>query len=247
MASPFRRDRTGAPEVLLISHSNLFYWWPAWVIGYIMALVTFFAGRTVDLRAVGAGPTPQIYLHSSNNPALLFICTIVLLIVFTNARLRGIYSVMTIVSVAFVAVLFAWLGWWDAILSFLPTLSARANMGFYLVFSTVLLIVWLAAFLVFDRLTYWRIRPGQLLEERLIGGSTHSLDTNGLVFELREQDLFRHTILGLGAGDLRLTTRDPRMGVIDIPNVLMASSKAQAIERLIAVKPEVVTTLQSTP
>jgi hypothetical protein len=30
------------------------------------------------------------------------------------------------------------------------------------VFSTGLLIIWLMMFFVFDRLTYWRIRPGQM-------------------------------------------------------------------------------------
>ncbi|MFO0825492.1 MAG: hypothetical protein U0792_20625 [Gemmataceae bacterium] len=34
---------TGAPkrEITLISHSMLFYWWPIWVLGYIMAIVTW--------------------------------------------------------------------------------------------------------------------------------------------------------------------------------------------------------------
>jgi hypothetical protein len=33
-----------SPEkpITLISHSMLFYWWPIWLLGYIMALVTFF-------------------------------------------------------------------------------------------------------------------------------------------------------------------------------------------------------------
>lgn len=29
-------------EITLISHSMLFYWWPIWLLGYIMALVTYF-------------------------------------------------------------------------------------------------------------------------------------------------------------------------------------------------------------
>ncbi len=29
-------------EITLISHSMLFYWWPIWMIGYIMALMTYF-------------------------------------------------------------------------------------------------------------------------------------------------------------------------------------------------------------
>ena len=29
------------PEIKLYSHSTLFYWWPVWVLGYILALLTF--------------------------------------------------------------------------------------------------------------------------------------------------------------------------------------------------------------
>jgi hypothetical protein len=29
-------------EITLISHSMLFYWWPIWVLGYVMALITYF-------------------------------------------------------------------------------------------------------------------------------------------------------------------------------------------------------------
>jgi hypothetical protein len=29
-------------EVVIISHSTLFYWWPLWVVGYAMALITLF-------------------------------------------------------------------------------------------------------------------------------------------------------------------------------------------------------------
>ena len=222
-------------EIVLISHSNLLYWWPAWMLGYIMALASYLHGESVSVP-----PNAVLYVHPSNNPALLFIAGLILLVIFTNTRLRGIYSIVTLISIAFVAVLMAWLGWWDAVLQVVPTLSARANMGFYLVFATAMLIVWLAAVFLFDRLTYWRVRPGQLVEERLVGGGAISHDTNGLRFQKRDQDYFRHVVLGLGAGDLELSGGGLRDETIVIPNVVMVSTKVQAIERLIAVKPEMV-------
>ena len=227
-------------EINLISHSNVIYWWPAWFMGYAMALVSY-----VQSPATGSGPDAVWYVHPSNNPGLLFIATLILLIVFTNAKLRGIYSVVTLISVAFFVVLFAWLGWWDAILNFVPHLSARANMGFYLVFSTAMLAVWLSAILVFDRFVYWSVRPGQLVEQHLIGGSSRSYDTNGLRFEKREQDYFRHLLLGLGAGDLQLTGQGLRGETIAIPNVLFVDSKVKAIEALIVVKPGHVVELEA--
>jgi hypothetical protein len=42
-AVPATPPRTVPLEVTVYSHSSLFYWWPVWVIGYILALLTFFA------------------------------------------------------------------------------------------------------------------------------------------------------------------------------------------------------------
>ncbi|MFN0218251.1 MAG: hypothetical protein ACKVP4_05490 [Hyphomicrobium sp.] len=221
-------------DIKIISHSNVFYWWPAWVIGFALAFISLLNGQDVAM-----GPESVERIHASNNPGIFFIATLVLLIIFTNSRLRGIYSVVTLVTAAFFVVLFAWLGWWDSILRFIPQLSARANVGFYLLFSTTLLMVWLLAFFFFDRLTIWRIRPGQMLEERLIGGQARSYDTNGLVFERRGQDLFHDIILGFGAGDLTLKIGGSHEETIEIPNVLFVDRKVKAIEKLIAVKPDV--------
>jgi hypothetical protein len=32
----------GKTEIRIVSHSNLFYWWPVWAVGFIMALITAF-------------------------------------------------------------------------------------------------------------------------------------------------------------------------------------------------------------
>ena len=223
------------PDIKIISHSNIFYWWPAWVAGFAVAMISYVQGRDVAV-------VPEIVerVHPSNNPGIFFIAVLVLLVVLTNTKLRGIYSVVTVVTFGFFVVLFAWFGWWDSILRFVPQLSARANMGFYLVFSATLLAVWLVAFFFFDRLTVWRVRPGQMIEEHLIGGQARSFDTNGLVFEKRGQGLFHDIILGMGAGDLTLTIGGANEQTIQISNVLFVDRKVKAIERLIAVKPEVV-------
>ncbi len=234
MRHTFARPITrGPPDIKLISHSNVFYWWPAWVVGFAVALISYFQGQDVTVA-----PELVERVHPSNNPGIFFISVLVLLVVFTNTRLRGIYSVVTVITVAFFVVLFAWFGWWDDILRFVPHLSARANTGFYLLFSATLLTVWLLAFFVFDRLTVWRVRPGQMVEERLIGGQARSYDTNGLVFERRGQDLFHDIILGMGAGDLTITIGGANEQTIQIPNVLFVDRKVKAIERLISVKPE---------
>ena len=215
-------------EINIYGHSTLLYWWPAWAFGFLFALLN--AGQEQFL-ATAEGSRPSSAL------GLTYVLVLLLLIVFTNVRLRGINSVVVLLNLAFITVLLAWLGWWDEIVKLIPYLSVHMNTGFYFVFSTGLLIIWLMMFFVFDRLTYWRVRPGQMTEERLIGGGAESFDTNGLRFQKHRSDFFR-TVLGLGAGDLRATTAGGSGAAIEIPNVLFVDRKVHAIEKLISVKPE---------
>ena len=56
--------------------------------------------------------------------------------------------------------MFTYFGWWEPILSVLPHLAVYANVGFYMVISTLVLGVWLFSVLVSDRLSYWVVHPG---------------------------------------------------------------------------------------
>jgi hypothetical protein len=223
-----RRPAAPLEEMKIYSHSTLLYWWPAWVIGFIIALLN--AGQE-RLLATAIGSPPSSAL------GLTYLSVLLLLIVFTNVRLRGINSVVALLTLAFLTVLLAWLGWWDNIAKVIPYLSVHMNTGFYLVFSTGLMIMWLMMFFLFDRLTYWRIRPGQMIEEHFIGGGVESFDGNGLRFQKHSSDFFR-TALGLGAGDLMATVAGSGGTTIQIPNVIFVDRKIEAIEKLIAVKPD---------
>ncbi len=226
-------DPQKLPEVVIYGHSTLLYWWPVWLTGFVMAAITYLRGGLVELDQVR-----NEYLHPSSGLGVTYVIILLLVITFTNLKLRGIYSVVLGISIAFFAVLFAWLGWWDDILSFIPRLSVHMNLGFYLVFSTLLLVIWALMFFIFDRTTYWRIRPGQLTEEHMIGGGEESYDVRGMLFEQRGDDFFRHKVLGLGSGDLCLNVTGAKKANIEIPNVLFAQRKVDAIQRLIAVKPD---------
>jgi hypothetical protein len=226
-------DLGSLPDLVLYSHSTIFYWWPAWLGGYALALVTWLGGSKARLSNGS-----EILIHPSAWVGLTFLVILTLVMIFTNVKLRGLYSVMFLLAIGFFVVLFGWLGWLDAILAWIPYLSVYMDLGFYLTFSTLLLAIWLLRFFVFDRLTYWRVRPGQLTMERVIGGGAQSYDTRGMLFEQRGDDLFRHIILGLGSGDLLLITTGAKKGEIEIPNVLFARRKVATIERLIAIKPD---------
>ena len=57
------------------------------------------------------------------------------------------------------------------------------------------------------------------------------------MFEKRRDDLFKHWVLGLGSGDLRIQTYGGRTEEILIPNVMFIGSQVHAIQHLIAMEP----------
>ena len=124
-------------EIKIYSHSTLLYWWPAWAFGFLFALLN--AGQEQFL-ATAEGNRPSSAL------GLTYVLILLLLIVFTNVRLRGLNSVVVLLTLAFVTVLLAWLGWWDDIAKLIPYLWVHMNTGFYLLFSTGLLFIWLMMF-----------------------------------------------------------------------------------------------------
>jgi len=226
-------DPEALPELRIYSRSTIFYWWPLWLVGYGIAAATYLWGERVNLPN-----GTQILIHPNTGFGLTFVVLLTLIMMVTNVKLRGIYSIVFMLSIAFVTVLLGWVGWWDRIFVFIPQLTVFMNFGFYFIFSTVLLGIWLARFLVFDKLVFWRVRPGQLTTERIIGGGEQSYDTRGMLFEQRSDDFFRHKLLGLGSADLLLITTGARKEEINIPNVLFADRKIKMMQRLIAIKPD---------
>src|SRR5262249_17242237 len=44
---------TELEEIKIVSHSNLFYWWPVWAIGFVLALLTFWDGHLMAIVPPG--------------------------------------------------------------------------------------------------------------------------------------------------------------------------------------------------
>jgi hypothetical protein len=116
------------------------------------------------------------------------------------------------------------------------------NMGFYVFFSTLIFVVWALNFFVFDRMTYWKLTPGQLTQETVIGGAAKSYDTRGMVFEKIRQDLFRNWVLGFGSGEIKISTTGAHRETFAIDNVLWLDAKVSKIQDLIAVHEQASTT-----
>jgi hypothetical protein len=219
------------PELRIYSHSNLFYWWPVWVVGYLMAFLTWFDGQSVNF-----GDHTELVAHAKWM-GVVFTVVLFLVIFMTNVTFRGVSSVVAVLAILFVALLLAYLHWWDAIIAMMPHLSVHMNMGFYFFFSTLVFLMWAGSVFVYDRMSYYVIRPGQIISDQVIGGAQKSYDTHGMVFEKIRQDLFRHMLLGLGSGDLKIHTMGAKREELYIPNVAFVDWKVQAIQKMIATRP----------
>jgi hypothetical protein len=209
-----------------------FYWWPVWLTGYLMALITYVNGKAVEIS-----PGTTTLIHPSKNLGVVFTVIFFLVILITHVTMRGLSSVVAILAVAFGVLVLAYFGWWETVLGWLGHIYIFMNATFYFFFATLVFLVWAFSFFIYDRLQYWKVRPGQITHETVIGGAEKSYDTRGMVFEKHREDLFRHWVLGLGSGDIQITTMGARRENIYVPNVLFVNTKIGRIQRLIAMKP----------
>jgi hypothetical protein len=226
-----RHDPNLPQQVFLISHSTLLYWWPIWVVGYAMAFITWMWGDHVHI-----GNT-EFMMHPSKNLGVIFTLTFFLVILITNVNVRGTSSVVVIMAAIIATLALAYFQLWDSVLEAFGRLAIYMNLGFYVFFASVVFLVWAFTFFIYDRLSFWRIRPGQITHETIIGYSERSHDTRGTVFEKHQSDLFRHWILGLGSGDITISTTGAKAETISIPNVLFVNNKLDIVQRMIAAKP----------
>ncbi len=66
------RPKAEPNQVTIISHSNLYYWWPVWVVGFVMAIITYFDGYVMAVlpaKGVQAAvdATVTVATHTQND------------------------------------------------------------------------------------------------------------------------------------------------------------------------------------
>src|SRR5262249_18273785 len=95
---------TTPPVVYVYSHSALFYWWPVWVLGYALALLTYAQGVHTDI-----GNNVAVWMHPSRSLGVVYTVVFLLVILMTNFSVRGIASLTLVITILFFTVLFAYL------------------------------------------------------------------------------------------------------------------------------------------
>jgi hypothetical protein len=251
-------------EIRIISHCTLFYWWPVWAIGFIMALITFMTNERMvmvpngseyyksanvklddgkvltdrDAWVLPANKTEKqhnfLRISPSKNLGVLFSIVLLLVIAITNVPLRGLWSVIVLVVIISLSIILALLDWWERILATIQILDIRINLEGYLLISTVLFVLWLVVFFFFDAQIYMAFTPGQLRVRQAIGDAETAYDTTGMTIQKQRSDLFRHWILGIGSGDLIVNTTGAQSHHFEMPNVLFLGRKVNEIERMLS-------------
>ena len=145
---------------------------------------------------------PVIFISRSRALGSIFTVVLLIVITITSVSIRGLWTVFVFVSVIMLTLIFAAAGWWDIIFQKVGQLSIHINMGGYLLISTVLFVLWIINFALFDRQTYMIFTPGQVRVRTEIGGEETVFDTTGMAIMKQRADTFRHWVLGFGSGDM---------------------------------------------
>jgi hypothetical protein len=257
-------------EIRIYGHTALFYWWPVWVCGLLMGFATLIDGSRVAIvpdgsryeagdgksqkativlpqgkqihdERIESGEPLYERMHSSKNLGIIFTVVLFIVLLITNVPLRGLSSAIAITVILLITVIFAWQNWWQIIFGWLFQLNIHMNAGFYFFFSVPLLIAWLLVVFVYDRMTFWRVTPGEITHEVIFGGGQRSFQTEGMAFEKLRDDLFRHWVLGFGSGDMimhPMQTGGAAREDLAIHNVLFVGTKLKMIQDMIATRPD---------
>ncbi|MCE9560596.1 MAG: hypothetical protein K8U57_00945 [Planctomycetes bacterium] len=237
---------TGSRELKVYMHSWLLYWWPVWVVGYLMAAWTLLDNQHMVLVPEGAqlvengvtvpeGTSPLLtaaHVSPSRVPGLVFTVTLLAVLTFGTGWMwgwRALTFLSTVVSALF---LVGWLGAWSELGRWVAYLHVYINLGGYLVISSGLLFLWLVQFFIVDRRSYVVFSMSQMRVHYAIGEEEKVYDAGGVSFEKAPYDWFRW-LIGFGAGDMRVRVAGQ---MIDIPNVIHLGRRLDAIETLLRTK-----------
>jgi hypothetical protein len=220
VARPGTREKVG--HIVVYGHSNLFYWWPVWLVSFVLAGVTYFEA---DPSATG-----------STVPGAVFVVTLLAVAVSSTVVLRGMVSLVAAVVLVALVAAFAWFGWWDDIFAYLGGLDIRINAAGYLCVGVPLFLAWAAVVFVYDRQHYVAFDSGQIRYVQEVGDSQMAMQSEGATVEKRRSDAFRHWVLGLGAGDLVIRAGGHGGQAIELENVLHIGRKMAVIDRMLREK-----------
>jgi MFS family permease len=220
--------------VVLRKHFDLLYWWVVWLYAAFAAGMTYTFGETVTINGKG------VKMYSEPWLAIGFLAVVLFVAIFTSVRARGAMSMILVFFIVGIAVAIHFANGWKSIFDWFPMLRLHINMGFYVAVFAILFPVWLLTTFFFNRLHYYRFKPGrQVSSVKMIGGGETNIAAHTFVTHKLDDDIFVHRVLGLwplfGTGDIEISYARPDGSVHRevLENVINASSKLSKINDLL--------------
>ena len=218
-------------------HSDLLYWSVVWAYGFFCALLTWLQGKPVVLSSDGR----PVLIHPSAWVGISFVALMLFVLVFTNARARGVKSLVLFLVLAVFGLLVQMTVGWNEVLQYFPLLLVHMNLAFYLLFSTVLFVAWAFVIHGTDHSTYWEFAPNSIAKKYWFTDAAESYTSLQVETSRQSDDIFVHRLLGLwflgfGTGDIeiRFSTAGSGQKVFFLKNVWRAGHVEKEINRLVA-------------
>jgi hypothetical protein len=228
--------RFDAERLVVYEHSDLIYWWVVWGYGFFCAVLTRVQGKEISLEG-----TRSVLMYPGAWLGISFVMLVLFVLTFTTLRARGVISLLLFLILVTTGLIVQFYFGWDQLLSFAPLLLVHMNLAFYLLFSGILLVVWLFAILVRDRLTRYEFARGSISKRVALSEGSESFTSPQIEVARESDDIFVHRLLGLaflgfGTGDIRVRFSTPGSGqhVYLIKNVWRAGRVEREINRLLA-------------
>lgn len=140
--------QSGTQEIRIYAHSPILYWWVIWAYGFVCAALTYAQGERITLAGEGAKP---ILVHTGPWVGLSFTLLLLLVIVATSVRARGINALLLLLLLGGAAAAFYFVMNMPGLWATPPSLLLHMNLAFYLLLSTVLFVVWFVIVFIVDR------------------------------------------------------------------------------------------------
>jgi hypothetical protein len=239
-ASPPKPSTAREPDagtLIVHQHSDLLYWWVVWAYGLFCALLTYLRGTYVTL----ATAHKPVLIYPGAWLGISFVFLMLFVLVFTNARARGVKSLVLFLILVVAGLIVQLTAGWTEILQFFPLLLVHMNLAFYLLLSSVLLAAWLFVVLGTDHSVFWEFGPNSIAKKYRFTGAAESYTSPQVETSRQSDDIFVHRLLGLwflgfGTGDIeiRFSTAGSGQKVIFLKNVWRAAHVEKEINRLVA-------------
>lgn len=223
-------------RIALIAHSNVLYWWPVWLYAGFCWIVTGLSPKLINptgLKEVKVFTEPWL--------GLSFLGVVFFVLLFSNIRLHNLQAGLGLSAIAVLLFVADRVGWLPHILGGARLLEVYMTQAFYGVTAVGMLMLWLIVVFLTDRLTKWKLRPGQLTKRDRLGGNDRqgeAIPTPQMRVRVRSNDPFRHFILGgrwlgFGTGDLVLIPHTAGAETIVLENIVRLEQRMEDIQRLL--------------